>query len=740
MAFNLGTAFLKVVPDMSGFSGQVGKAIDTRKLSKQSAVAGGVIAAGLLIGAKKAIDRAKDLNETVSATDATFKSSAKRVQEWSKDTEDAFSRTDYLGAAKSFGVFARAANLGDEASADFAKGLIGAAQDAASFHNALPSDVLQDFRSGLAGETEPLRKYGIILNEAALENQALNMGLIKRGETMTEQDKVLARQQFILENLGAAEGDWAKTRKSAANVERTQQANAEDLQATLGQGLLPIYDRLLKVGTRIVSWLTEHTGVAKALFIALGILAGGLLALSLALKIATVANTLFNVSIALTAGIVLGIILVLVALGVALVLAWRKSETFRAIVLGAWEAIRTAAQRAWGWVRDNVPPIFQELWNKFLKYLPIVLFVKHFRTIVRSIAGAWEWLSSRTSALWNGILRTIEDFVNKIIGVLNYLPGVDIGRVDITATAVAGPRGHEGGSFARGGMVQPRAGGVYRVAEAGHPEMVIPLDPAMRTRASGLLVETAQRLGLVTDYAGGGLVDVLTGGAKLALKQVPGVNLLFTAAQLLGRLPGIPQVPAFARGIFKYARGRAADFIRGRAPSVGGSLVQIGRQLLQMGYLVGEHPAFGGVAPVHTPGSYHYRGRALDINWPGGGAAEMRALDNLYAMLRKLPHVELLWRVADHFDHLHFAMANGGPVAGGRPYLVGERGPELFVPGGSGHIVPNHELHERAYAIVNLDEAMVVVRREAEGVAAGRATTARQLGRQHYSAPALGVA
>ena len=36
--------------------------------------------------------------------------------------------------------------------------------------------------------------------------------------------------------------------------------------------------------------------------------------------------------------------------------------------------------------------------------------------------------------------------------------------------------------------------------------------------------------------------------------------------------------------------------------------------------------------------------------------------------------------------------ANGGPVGGGNPYIVGERGPELFVPSVSGSIVPNHQV------------------------------------------------
>ena len=95
-----------------------------------------------------------------------------------------------------------------------------------------------------------------------------------------------------------------------------------------------------------------------------------------------------------------------------------------------------------------------------------------------------------------------------------------------------------------------------------------------------------------------------------------------------------------------------------------GGIVGLGKQLQKQGYAVGEHPAFGGVSAVHSPNSYHYRGMALDINadtFPGG---EMAALDRLYARLKNMPGVvELLWRVADHFDHLHVAMSGaGGPL------------------------------------------------------------------------------
>jgi hypothetical protein len=126
------------------------------------------------------------------------------------------------------------------------------------------------------------------------------------------------------------------------------------------------------------------------------------------------------------------------------------------------------------------------------------------------------------------------------------------------------------------------------------------------------------------------------------------------------------------------------------------SLVALGRQLQSMGFNVGEHPQFGGVSGVHVPGSYHYQGRALDINWPG--SAEPAKLDWLYSRLRSMPGVkELLWRTAGHYDHLHVAMDRGGVVPGrrGAPVPVLAHGGETFIPthrrggGGFGNVIVN---------------------------------------------------
>jgi hypothetical protein len=134
-----------------------------------------------------------------------------------------------------------------------------------------------------------------------------------------------------------------------------------------------------------------------------------------------------------------------------------------------------------------------------------------------------------------------------------------------------------------------------------------------------------------------------------------------------------------------------------------GGIVSLGRELQREGYQVGEHPAFGGVAPVHVPNSYHYKAMALDVN--GGPGGEPGSLDALYNRLKgHAGIVELLWRVAGHFDHLHVA------VAGDRNPLTGALGKAgEGVTGGSVKAGPSKaELAERRRARTERSGSRVV--------------------------------
>jgi TP901 family phage tail tape measure protein len=58
------------------------------------------------------------------------------------------------------------------------------------------------------------------------------------------------------------------------------------------------------------------------------------------------------------------------------------------------------------------------------------------------------------------------------------------------------------------------------------------------------------------------------------------------------------------------------------------ALIALGRRLQRQGWMVGEHPAFGGIQGAHDPQGYHYTNQAIDVNWPDAGqeAAKIKAL------------------------------------------------------------------------------------------------------------------
>lgn len=210
---------------------------------RTAAIAAGAGMIALGVGARKAIGDASDLSETLNKSRVVFGRASAAVERFGSTAAEnlGLSRNEAIGAAATFGTLGKGAGLAGSDLAGFSTDLVQAASDLASFNNADPTQVLEDLRSGLTGEVEPLRKYGILLNDAALRQEALKLGLVKTTkDALSPQNKMLAAQRLILEKLGPATGDFARTSEGLANQQRILRAQLEDVSATLGAKLLPV--------------------------------------------------------------------------------------------------------------------------------------------------------------------------------------------------------------------------------------------------------------------------------------------------------------------------------------------------------------------------------------------------------------------------------------------------------------------------------------------------------------------
>lgn len=216
-----------------------------------NAVASGVRTAVGEVG--DAITKASDLGETISKAGVLFGDNADQLVAWSEQAAASIgqSQQSALDAAATFATFGRAAGLSGEDLVDFSTGFTGLASDLASFNNTTPEQAIQAIGAALRGESEPLRAYGVLIDDASMRQAALKLGLIETTkEALTPQQKVLAAQALIYEQTAAAQGDFARTSDSLANSQRSLTAQWDDMKTVIGQALLPVMQGL-------VSWASD---------------------------------------------------------------------------------------------------------------------------------------------------------------------------------------------------------------------------------------------------------------------------------------------------------------------------------------------------------------------------------------------------------------------------------------------------------------------------------------------------
>lgn len=213
----------------------------------------GNIVADAFRGAKDfvlgSIDIASDLSESVNAVQVAYGDAADEVLKLGENSAQAFglSKRDLNGYATQFSSFVSTiAGAGGDVAGTL-QTLVGRGTDFASVFNTDVSEALRLFQSGLAGETEPLRKYGIDLSAATVEAYALANGIGDGVGALTEAEKVQARYGSLLEQTAKVQGDFANTSSELANQNRINAAEWDNVQAKIGTAFLPVAKELATI-------------------------------------------------------------------------------------------------------------------------------------------------------------------------------------------------------------------------------------------------------------------------------------------------------------------------------------------------------------------------------------------------------------------------------------------------------------------------------------------------------------
>jgi hypothetical protein len=341
---------------------------------------------------KDVILASSNMAETVSKVNVVFGDTADAVHKFGETAATAMgiSSQQALEAAGTYGNLFQALGVGKTKSQEMSVSMVQLASDLASFNNMSVTDSLNALRSGLSGETEPLKRFGIALNDVTLKNKAMAMGFGEIKGVMDPAIKAQVTYALVMEQTTLAQGDYARTADGAANTMKTLQARFQDAKVALGDALMPAFRALLGVLNLLVPILTaignyfkENADAIKMYAIIVGTLVAAFYTYRAALIITKVTQQAFVVmqtimkgatlaSIASTNGLAASILVLnaamranpiglivtgLLLLGAAFVAAWKKSETFRGIVIKVVQGILK-------WVE-----LLLTIWSKFFGLL-----------------------------------------------------------------------------------------------------------------------------------------------------------------------------------------------------------------------------------------------------------------------------------------------------------------------------------------------------------------------------------
>ena len=407
-------------------------------------------AIGLVMIARKAldtiktgIDYASDLAEVQNVVDVTFGSATEAINSWSKECLAAYGMNEVSAKryAGTLGAMLKSSGLAGDAIVDMSKDMVGLAGDMASFYNLDLETAFEKIRSGISGETEPLKQLGINMSVANLEAYALSQGITTAYNEMSQAEQVMRRYNYLMSTTADAQGDFARTQDSYANQTRLLSESWLEFTGIMAEQLLPVLTTIVSWLNNIVAFLTENADMVSAVLVGLattvGILAVAWVVHAAAQWLAVAANQALIVS--LLSNPILWIALIIGVL-VAAMYRWIQSiggvknawEICKLALIVGWNAVKLAFFTGVYWVIDLVDKL-KLCWQK----------------AGDAIANFMGDMKVSVLTILQNMINGAIDIINKFIGVLNKIPGVSIDAIEHVTFATTAAAENEAAKSAR---------------------------------------------------------------------------------------------------------------------------------------------------------------------------------------------------------------------------------------------------------------------------------------------------
>lgn len=391
------------------------------------------------VGMGFAVKAASDLQETLNKVDVSFGKSSSTVRSWAKTsiTSMGLAQQSALDAAALFGDMATSMGLSQKAAATMSMSLVQLGADLASFKNISFEEAQTALAGVFTGETESLKRLGIVMTETNLQAFAMSRGIKKNISDMTQAEKVNLRYAYVMSVTKNAQGDFARTSSSTANQIRMTKERFKELSAQIGQQLIPVANKLMEKMSKILDWFSKlDPKVQETILIIAAVVAiiGPLVFIlgTLVTAIRAVAMALAFLAANPVVLAIAAIILLIAGLAYLVIKNWDTLKqwftVFWQTVVSIFNAIKNFLVSVWQSIYNAVASKIQAIWNfispilNFIKNIFIIVFggillliIYYFKTYYNVVSTIMRTIWNVISSVWNSIYNTITNIIRRIL-------------------------------------------------------------------------------------------------------------------------------------------------------------------------------------------------------------------------------------------------------------------------------------------------------------------------------------
>lgn len=234
---------------------------------------GALVAAAFSIRAlvnfgKQAVEIASDIEEVQNVVDVAFGDMAYKMEEFADKAIQTYGISKLVAkqTGSTYMSMARGMGLAMDTATDMSLSLTALSADMASFYNVEQDVARTALNSVFTGETETLKRYGIVMTQTNLDAFALSQGITKSYQSMSQAEKVQLRYNYVMAQTSLAQGDFARTSNSWANQVRILKENWKEFLSVVGTGLINVLTPLLSLLNSIVSYMTQLANAISKVF------------------------------------------------------------------------------------------------------------------------------------------------------------------------------------------------------------------------------------------------------------------------------------------------------------------------------------------------------------------------------------------------------------------------------------------------------------------------------------------